>query len=119
MRKKTKKKRKKEKKKRKKKKRKKKRKKSDEPTKYEKFYKDYNKCLKMGIYEDDANRSKIAKLLRYPTTKSEGKEISFAKYVENMTEKQDQIYYASGDDLEVLKKRPNLQIFNKKGIEVL
>jgi HSP90 family molecular chaperone len=45
----------------------------------------------MGIYEDDANRSKLAKLLRYPTTKSEGKEISFAKYIENMTEKQDQI----------------------------
>lgn len=73
----------------------------------------------MGCYEDDANRSKIAKLLRYTTTKSEGKEISLEKYLANMVEKQDQIYYASGDDMEVLKKLPNLQIFNKKNIEVL
>merc|ERR1712159_349141 len=88
--------------------------KSAEETTYEKFYKEFGKNLKMGCYEDDANRSKIAKLLRYTTTKSEGKEISLEKYLANMVEKQDQIYYASGDDLEVLKKLPNLQIFNKK-----
>merc|ERR1711871_1080489 len=87
--------------------------------KYEKFYKEFGKCLKMGAYEDDANRSKIAKLLRFTTTKSEGKEISLDKYVSNMQENQESIFFASGEDLEILNKLPNLQIFKKKNIEVL
>merc|ERR1711959_327418 len=61
----------------------KKKNKSNEPSKYDKFYKEFGKCIKMGCYEDDANRSKIAKLLRFTTTKSEGKEISLDKYVAN------------------------------------
>merc|ERR1711904_399238 len=84
-----------------------------------KFYKEFGKNIKMGCYEDDSNRSKISKLLRFITTKSSGKEISLDKYLDNMPEKQDSIYYVSGESLEVMEKLPNLQIFRKKDIEVL
>merc|ERR1712176_696523 len=97
----------------------KKKKESEEETPYEKFYKEFGKNLKMGCYEDDSNRSKISKLLRFITTKSSGKEISLDKYLDNMPEKQDSIYYVSGESLEVMEKLPNLQIFKKKNIEVL
>jgi len=92
---------------------------SGEETPYEKFYKEFGKNLKMGCYEDDSNRSKISKLLRYTTTKSEGKEMSLDKYLDNMPEKQESIYYVSGESLEIIEKLPNLQIFKKKDIEVL
>jgi len=88
-------------------------------TPYEKFYKEFGKNLKMGCYEDDSNRSKISKLLRFVTTKSNGKEISLDKYLDQMPEKQDSIYYVSGESLEVMEKLPNLQIFKKKNVEVL
>merc|ERR1712186_109168 len=84
-----------------------------------KFYKEFNKNLKMGCYEDDSNRSKISKLLRFITTKSEDKEISLDKYLDRMQESQESIYYMSGDSLEVMKKAPSLQVFKKKDIEVL
>jgi len=96
-----------------------KKKSSDEESQYEKFYKEFGKNLKMGCYEDDSNRSKISKLLRFQTTKSDGKEISLDKYLDSMPEKQDQIYYVSGESKEVIDKLPNLQIFKKKNIEVL
>merc|ERR1712196_653317 len=80
---------------------------------------EFGKNLKMGCYEDDSNRSKISKLLRYTTTKSAGREISLDKYLDNMPEKQESIYYVSGESLEILDKLPNLQIFKKKDIEVL
>ena len=94
-------------------------KKDGEETPYEKFYKEFGKNLKMGCYEDDSNRSKLSKLLRYTTTKSEGKEISLDKYLDNMPEKQESIYYVSGESMEIIEKLPNLQIFKKKNIEVL
>merc|ERR1719453_2269819 len=97
----------------------KKEKKDGEETAYDKFYKEFGKNIKMGCYEDDSNRSKISKLLRYVTTKSTGKEISLDRYLDNMPEKQDSIYYVSGESLEVMEKLPNLQIFRKKDIEVL
>merc|ERR1711934_1334626 len=84
-----------------------------------KFYKEFNKNLKMGCYEDDSNRSKISKLLRFTTTKSEDKDISLDKYLDRMQESQESIYYMSGDSLEVMKKAPALQVFKKKDIEVL
>merc|ERR1712194_498430 len=93
--------------------------KSDEATTYDKFYKEFGKNLKMGCYEDDSNRSKISKLLRFQTTKSEGKDISLDKYLDQMPEKQQQVYYISGESMETLQKLPNLQIFKKKNIEVL
>merc|ERR1712183_351136 len=74
---------------------------------------------KMGCYEDDSNRSKISKLLRFLTTKSEDKEISLDKYLDRMQESQESIYYMSGDSIDVMKKAPALQIFKKKDLEVL
>merc|ERR1712048_281363 len=93
--------------------------KKDEESTWAKFYKEFNKNLKMGCYEDDSNRSKISKLLRFITTKSEDKEISLDKYLDRMQESQESIYYMSGDNLEVMKKAPALQVFKKKDIEVL
>ncbi|CAK0886322.1 unnamed protein product [Prorocentrum cordatum] len=97
----------------------KKEKKDDEEGTFTKFYKEFNKNLKMGCYEDDSNRSKLSKLLRFLTTKSEGKEISLDKYLDRMQESQESIYYMSGDSEETMKKAPALQIFKKKDLEVL
>merc|ERR1712032_659219 len=72
-----------------------------------------------GCYEDDSNRSKLSKLLRFRTTKSEEKEISLDKYLDRMQESQESIYYMSGDSVETMKKAPALQIFKKKDLEVL
>merc|ERR1711971_757696 len=93
--------------------------KKDEESTWAKFYKEFNKNLKMGCYEDDSNRSKISKLLRFISTKSEGKETSLDKYLDRMAESQESIYYMSGENLEVMKKAPALQVFKKKDIEVL
>merc|ERR1712232_80145 len=91
----------------------------DEESTYAKFYKEFNKNLKMGCYEDDSNRSKLSKLLRFKSTKSEDKEISLDKYLDRMTESQESIYYMSGDSIETMNKLPSLQIFKKKDLEVL
>merc|ERR1712078_925376 len=93
--------------------------KKDEESTWAKFYKEFNKNLKMGCYEDDSNRSKISKLLRFVSTKSEEKDISLDKYLDRMQESQESIYYMSGDNMEVMKKAPALQVFKKKDIEVL
>merc|ERR1711959_8562 len=93
--------------------------KKDEESGWSKFYKEFAKNLKMGCYEDDSNRSKLSKLLRFTTTKSEGKEISLDKYLDRMQESQEPIYYMSGDSMEVMQKAPALQIFKKKDLEVL
>merc|ERR1712216_908919 len=93
--------------------------KKDEESTWSKFWKEFNKDLKMGCYEDDSNRSKLSKLLRFHSTKSEDKEISLDKYLDRMQESQESIYYMSGDSMEVMKKAPALQMFNKKGMEVL
>merc|ERR1712012_287866 len=68
---------------------------------------------------DDSNRSKLSKLLRFTTTKSEEKEVSLDKYLDRMQESQESIYYMSGDSIETMKKAPSLQIFKKKDLEVL
>merc|ERR1711979_104859 len=93
--------------------------KKDEETMWSKFWKEFNKNLKMGCYEDDSNRSKLSKLLRFVTTKSEGKQISLDKYLDRMQETQESIYYMSGDSMDVMKKAPSLQVFTKKDLEVL
>merc|ERR1712050_412304 len=93
--------------------------KKEEETTWQKFWKEFNKNLKMGCYEDDSNRSKLSKLLLFTTTKSEGKEINLDKYLDRMQESQESIYYMSGESLDVMKKAPALQMFKKKDIEVL
>merc|ERR1711998_655031 len=92
--------------------------KKDEESTWAKFYKEFAKNLKMGCYEDDSNRSKISKLLRFTTTKSD-KDISLDKYLDRMAESQESIYYMAGESLDVMNKSPNLQIFKKKDLEVL
>merc|ERR1712085_143930 len=93
--------------------------KKDEEGTWTKFWKEFNKNLKMGCYEDDSNRSKLSKLLRFVTTKSDGKEISLDKYLDRMQESQENIYYMSGESMVVMQKAPSLQIFKKKDLEVL
>merc|ERR1712174_94188 len=93
--------------------------KKEEESTWTKFWKEFNKNLKMGCYEDDSNRSKLSKLLRFITTKSDGKDIGLDKYLDRMQESQESIYYMSGDNMEVMKKAPSLQVFKKKDIEVL
>merc|ERR1712226_747358 len=90
--------------------------KKDEESTWLKFWKEFNKNLKMGCYEDDSNRSKLSLFI---TTKSEGKEINLDKYLDRMQESQESIYYMSGESLEVMQKAPALQMFKKKDIEVL
>merc|ERR1712226_1072721 len=92
---------------------------ADEESTWAKFYKEFNKNLKMGCYEDDSNRSKLSKLLRFKTTKSEDKDISLDKYLDRMAESQESIYYMSGESMETMMKAPSLQIFKKKDLEVL
>merc|ERR1712038_1287169 len=93
--------------------------KKDEEGTWSKFWKEFNKNLKMGCYEDDSNRSKLSKLLRFRTTKSENKEVSLDKYLDRMQESQESIYFMSGDSIDTMKKAPSLQIFKKKDLEVL
>merc|ERR1712019_251120 len=93
--------------------------KKDEESQWSKFWKEFNKNLKMGCYEDDSNRSKLSKLLRFQSTKSDDKEISLDKYLDRMQESQESIYYMSGDSIDTMKKAPALQVFKKKDIEVL
>merc|ERR1711904_316980 len=93
--------------------------KKDEESGWSKFYKEFAKNLKMGCYEDDSNRSKLSKLLRFKTSKSEGKDISLDKYLDRMAESQESIYYMSGESLDIMSKAPAMQIFKKKDLEVL
>merc|ERR1712159_725930 len=93
--------------------------KKDEESTWLKFWKEFNKNLKMGCYEDDSNRSKLSKLLLFVTTKSDGKEINLDKYLDRMQENQESIYYMSGENIETMNKAPALQMFKKKDIEVL
>merc|ERR1719197_1077921 len=93
--------------------------KKDEESTWAKFYKEFNKNLKMGCYEDDSNRSKISKLLRFLSSKSPDKDVSLDKYLDKMAESQESIYYMSGENIEVMSKAPSLQVFKKKDIEVL
>merc|ERR1719383_1154522 len=90
-----------------------------EESTWAKFYKEFNKNLKMGCYEDDSNRSKLSKFLRFKSTKPETSHISLDKYLDRMLESQESIYYMSGDSIDTMKKAPVLQIFKKKDVEVL
>ena len=89
--------------------------------KYQGFWKEFGRVMKEGPAEDFANKEKIAGLLRFATTKSEGEAetVSLDQYIENMVEKQEKIYYITGDSLAAAKNSPHLEIFKKKDIEVL
>merc|ERR1719408_497861 len=87
--------------------------------KYVKFWKAFGKYIKMGLIEDSPNRTRLAKLLRYSTSKSGDKEISLEEYVANMKEDQKNIYYITGDDKASLLKSPSVEKLLAKDIEVI
>lgn len=86
---------------------------------YEKFYEEFGQIIKVGIHTDIENRNKISELVRYKTTKSEGKLISLKEYVENMDKEQENIYYITGDNLSAIMNSPHLEQLKAKDIEVL
>merc|ERR1719271_1957673 len=90
-----------------------------EVSKYETFWKAFGKYIKMGLIEDAANRTRLAKLLRYTTSKSGDKEVSLEDYVANMKEDQKNIYYISGEDKESLLKSPSVEKLLSKDIEII
>ena len=87
--------------------------------KFDTFYVEFGAVLKEGLGEDFANRDRIAKLLRFASSTTDTVTISFADYKARMKEGQDAIYYITADTLAAAKSSPQLEIFRKKGIEVL
>lgn len=89
--------------------------------KYATFWKEFGQVLKEGIGEDATNKDRIAKLLRFASTNTDSSEqtVSFADYVSRMKEGQEKIYYVTADSYTAAKNSPHLEIFRKKGVEVL
>ncbi len=89
--------------------------------KFATFWQEFGRVFKEGIGEDFANRERIAKLLRFASTltDSEAQEVTFADYISRMKEGQDKIYYITADTFAAAKNSPHLEVFRKKGIEVL
>ncbi|WP_417683085.1 molecular chaperone HtpG [Pseudidiomarina aquimaris] len=93
----------------------------DDPEQYQEFWNTFGTVLKEGPAEDHANQEKIAALLRFTSTHEDKAEatVSLDAYLERMAEKQDKIYYIVADSYEAARDNPALEIFRKKGIEVL
>ncbi len=94
---------------------------ANEPDQYVMFWKIFGQVLKEGPAEDFTNREQIAKLLRFASTHADNAEqtVSLSDYMGRMKEGQDKIYYLTGDGFAAVKNSPHLEIFRKKGIEVL
>ncbi|HQY37988.1 MAG TPA: molecular chaperone HtpG [Giesbergeria sp.] len=87
--------------------------------KYSQFYAEFGAVLKEGLGEDFGNRERLAKLLRFASTSSDTASVSFADYKARMKDGQEAIYYITADTLAAAKNSPQLEVFKKKGIEVL
>ena len=94
---------------------------SNDAEKYGKFWKEFGRVIKEGPAEDYANREQIAKLLRFASTQTDSAEqiVSLADYIGRMKDGQDKIYYIVGDSFAAARNSPHLEIFRKKGLEVL
>ncbi len=92
-----------------------------EPDKYTGFWSEFGRVLKEGIGEDFANRERIAKLLRFASTHldTEAQGVSFTDYIGRMKEGQDRIYFITADSFAAARNSPHLEVFRKKGVEVL
>merc|ERR1712093_952517 len=86
---------------------------------YLKFWKEFAKAIKLGLYEDSSNRTKLAKLLRFQTSKTGDNFTSLEKYISRMKKGQKHIYYISGETKEAVEKSPFLERLRKKDLEVL
>jgi molecular chaperone HtpG len=93
----------------------------NDPEKYQAFWAEFGNALKEGPAEDQANKEKVAGLMRFASTStdSEAQTVSLADYIGRMQEKQEKIYYITADNYKAAKSSPHLEIFRKKGIEVL
>ncbi len=93
----------------------------NDPEKYATFWKEFGKVMKEGPVEDSSNREQVLKLLRYASTlnDSDAQTVSLEDYVSRMKEGQDKIYYITADSYNAAKNSPHLEVFKKKGIEVL
>ncbi|MDP1741347.1 molecular chaperone HtpG [Polaromonas sp.] len=92
---------------------------ANEPEKFAAFYAEFGAVLKEGLGEDFANRDRLAKLLRFASSTTDTTSVGFADYKARMKEGQDAIYYITADTQAAGKNSPQLEIFRKKGIEVL
>ncbi len=93
----------------------------NQPDKYAGFWSEFGQVLKEGLGEDFGNRDRLAKLLRFTSTQSEGdaQTVSLADYVARMKEGQEKIYYLTADTLQAARSSPHLEVFRRKGVEVL
>ncbi|EGW23826.1 molecular chaperone HtpG [Methylobacter tundripaludum] len=93
----------------------------NEPEKYETFWAQFGQVIKEGPIEDHGNKARVAKLLRFASTHADTdkQDVSLETYVSRMKEGQDKIYYVTADSFSAAKNSPHLEIFRKKGIEVI
>ncbi len=90
-----------------------------EKDKFESFYNEFGQVIKEGVHTDFENRGKLTDLLRYKTTRSNGKMVSLKEYVSNMNPDQNEIYYITGENLSALLNSPHLEKLKEKDLEVL
>jgi molecular chaperone HtpG len=93
----------------------------DDPDQYEKFWTQFGAVIKEGVVEDISNRDRITPLLRFASTMGDGDKhvVDLAGYIERMPEGQDAIYYITAENHQAASNSPHLEVFRKKGIEVL
>jgi molecular chaperone HtpG len=94
---------------------------TEKKEKYNSFWQEFGQVLKEGIGEDSSNKERIAKLLRFASTHNdnETQNVALADYVSRMKDGQDKIYYVTADSWTAARNSPHLEIFRKKGVEVL